>query len=93
MQKAASGFHEISTRVSTPLGDAVPFEYVKSATGNDVLSIAARGVSESHEAQCFADYENDLEICNFAGALYKDPRTFALCKQRAFSNNQTCRGY
>ena len=93
MQKAASVFNEIADKVSTPLGDAVPFEYAKSATGNDVLSIAARGVSESHEAQCFADYENDLEICNFAGALYKDPRTFALCKQRAFSNYQTCRGY
>ena len=78
---------------STPLGDAAPFEYMKGATGNDVLSIAARGVSEAREADYFGSYENDLELCNFAGALYKDPRTYALCKQRAFSNFQSCRGY
>ncbi|SAL55539.1 hypothetical protein AWB64_06138 [Caballeronia sordidicola] len=78
---------------STPLGDAAPFEYVKNATSNDVMSIAARGVSESHEAECFAEYETDLELCNFAGALYNDPRTYAMCKQRAFSNYQACRGY
>ena len=78
---------------TTPLGDAAPFEYVKSATGDDVLSLAARGVSEAHETECYAEYENELEMCNFAGALYKDPRTYALCKQRAFSNYQSCRGY
>ena len=78
---------------STPLADAAPFEYVKSATGDDVLSLAARGVSEAHETECYAEYENELEMCNFAGALYKDPRTYALCKQRTFSNYQSCRGY
>jgi hypothetical protein len=37
---------------ATPLGDAAPFEYGKRAAGDDVFSIAACGVSESHEAEC-----------------------------------------
>jgi hypothetical protein len=36
---------------STPLGDAAPFEYVKSATGDDVLSIAARGARRQRGAR------------------------------------------
>jgi hypothetical protein len=93
MQKAASGFDQIAGNVNTPLGDAVPFEYAKSATGNDVLSIAARGVSESHEAECHAMYEFELDQCEFTRAIYNDPRSYALCKQHAFTNYETCRGY
>jgi hypothetical protein len=93
MQKTASGFSELADKTITPLGDAVPFEYVKSATGDDALSIAARGVSEAQETDCHAMYEFELEQCQFAGAMYRDPRTLALCKQRAFSNFQSCRGY
>jgi hypothetical protein len=93
MQKAASGFSGIADKAATKLGDAAPFEYGKRAAGGDVFSIAARGVSEAQEADCHAMYEIDMEQCHLVGAMYKDPRTYALCKQRAFSNFQSCRGY
>ncbi|QIE28866.1 hypothetical protein SBC1_69680 (plasmid) [Caballeronia sp. SBC1] len=93
MQKAALGFGEVADDTATPLGKAAPFEYVKSATSDDVLSIAARGVGEAQEADCHATYEFEMELCNFASAMFKDPRTYALCSQKAFSNYQFCRGY
>ncbi|WP_213776542.1 hypothetical protein [Caballeronia sp. dw_276] len=82
VQKAASG-----------LGDAAPFEYVQSVAGGDVLSIAARGVSESHEAECFADYETDLDMCSAGRAMYQSPAYFLECKARAFAKYHQCRGY
>ncbi len=54
---AASGFSQIADKATTPLGDATPFEYGKRAAGDDVFSIAARGVSEAQEAGCLAEYE------------------------------------
>jgi hypothetical protein len=93
MQKAASGFSAIADKATTPLGDAVPFEYVKSATGDDVLSIAARGVSESHEAECFANYETDMDLCSAGRAMFQSPAYYTECKARAFANYQQCRGY
>ncbi len=79
---------------STPLGDAAPFEFVKSATGDDVLSMAARGFGESVEADCFYQYERDMDICNaLAGMMGSGMRGLALCKQNAFQDYQTCRGF
>jgi hypothetical protein len=79
--------------VRTPLGDAQPFELGESTVSDDVREMAARGVSEGHEAECLSEYEFELEQCNFIGAMYNDPRTYALCRQNAFSNYQSCRGY
>ncbi|MGX6999981.1 hypothetical protein [Caballeronia sp. KNU42] len=79
--------------VTTPLGDAAPFEYVKSVTGDDVMSIAARGVGEEQEADCFAKYELDMDLCSAGGAMFKSPAYFLECKSRAFANYQQCRGY
>lgn len=46
------------------------------------------------DAQCFADYEQDMEMCNVAKAMYGgDPRTYALCSSRASENYRTCLGY
>ncbi|MGC3025823.1 hypothetical protein ACPUER_11835 [Burkholderia sp. DN3021] len=56
----------------------------------DALQMAA--VDPFQEEQCFARYEIDMEMCAAAGAMYKDPRTYALCSQRAFDKYQTCRG-
>jgi hypothetical protein len=79
---------------STPLGDAAPFEYVKSATGDDVMSMAARGFGESVQADCFYQYERDMNICNaLAGMMGSGMRGLALCKQNAFQDYQTCRGF
>ncbi|MEX3930590.1 hypothetical protein AB4Y32_02025 [Paraburkholderia phymatum] len=78
---------------STLLSDAQPFEYSPDAVCNEAESVAARGVSEMHEAECYAEYEMDIEQCQVASAMYKDSRTYALCTQRAFEKYQQCRGY
>jgi hypothetical protein len=78
---------------STPLGNAQPFEFTPGVMSDDVTELAARGMSEAEEAECDALYERDMEECNFARAIYQDPRTYALCTQRAFSHYQSCRGY
>ncbi len=78
---------------STPLSDAQPFEYTASRLSNDVTELAARGLTEAEEAECDAIYDAEMMACSAAGAMYLDARTYALCKQRAFQNYQTCRGY
>lgn len=78
---------------STPLGNALPFEYGGGIGGDTVMSIAARGVSEAQENDCYEKYNFEMEQCKFARAIWKDPRTTALCKQLAFSNYQSCRGF
>jgi hypothetical protein len=93
MQKAASGLSKIADKPTTPLGDAVPFEYGKRAAGDDVFSIAARGVSEAQEAGCFAEYERTIDFCNALGPAIGSARGTALCKQNAFDRYQQCRGY
>ncbi|AXK61676.1 hypothetical protein [Burkholderia sp. IDO3] len=72
-----------------PLGDAAPF-FLDDSALNDALSMAAVGPFQ--EEQCFERYEIDMEMCAAIGSMYRDPRTYALCKQRAFEKFQTCRG-
>ncbi|KQR76582.1 hypothetical protein ASG35_16230 [Burkholderia sp. Leaf177] len=91
--KTASGFNETADKANTPLGDALPFEYVKSATGNDVMSIAVRGVSEAHEAECHADYERDMDECTAYRSAMGGQRFMDTCSQRAFMIYQQCRGF
>lgn len=75
----------------TPLGGAAPFEYFSSAPSNGVMSMAVRS---EREAQCFTDYERNMDACDMIKAVFGgDPRTYALCSSRAFSNYQTCLGY
>ncbi|WP_155675319.1 hypothetical protein [Burkholderia territorii] len=64
--------------MSMPLGDAHPFEYGEDLPGGDVQELAARGVREADEAECFGRYELDMEQCQFARAIYNDPRTIWL---------------
>lgn len=78
---------------STPLGDSQSFEYMPDVLSDDVTELAARGLTEVQEAECDAIYDAEMTACSMAGAMYRDPRTFALCKQRAFQNYQACRGY
>lgn len=62
--------------------------------GDDVLIMAARGVSEDDEARCFAEYELEMDMCSLkTGMLGGDPRVYLQCSQQAFSNYQHCRGY
>ncbi|MFM0327064.1 hypothetical protein [Caballeronia glebae] len=78
---------------STPLGGESPFEYSEDSSLDDVFDMAARGVSDGDEADCFSAYEFDLDQCNVVAAMTRDPRSFAVCKETAFSNYQRCRGY
>jgi hypothetical protein len=78
---------------STPLGGAQPFEYTPDKLSGDVTELAARGMSEAAEADCFGEYEFDLEQCNFLRAMTQDPRAYAVCKETAFANYQRCRGF
>lgn len=65
-----------------------------TAGGGDVLIMAARGVSEEDEAECFAVYEREMTECEIKTAMLGgDPRAFLQCSQEAFSNYQHCRGY
>ncbi|MCA8016145.1 hypothetical protein [Burkholderia vietnamiensis] len=78
---------------STPLGDAAPFELGSNAPSGDVLDLAARGLSEADEGECFAQYERDLEECNFYAGMTGQSYTFVACKAQAFARYNQCRGY
>jgi hypothetical protein len=78
---------------TAPLGDAAPFEYVKNVTGDDVMSMAARGVNEAQEADCFAEYERALDMCGAVAYPMGLIRGMALCRENAFDRYQQCRGY
>ena len=93
MQKAASGFSESADKAATKLGEAAPFEYGKSAAGDDVMSIAARGVSEAIETRCMAEYERALDMCRAVAYPMGLDRGMALCRENAFDRYQQCRGY
>ncbi|MDR5754235.1 MULTISPECIES: hypothetical protein [unclassified Caballeronia] len=75
------------------LSDAQPFEYQPDSSSGDITELAARGVSEGEEGECFAAYERDLDMCNALAIPMGGARALALCKQQAFSNYQQCRGY
>ncbi|SAL16761.1 hypothetical protein AWB71_00664 [Caballeronia peredens] len=75
------------------LNDAQPFDYQSNSLGDVVTRLAARGVSEAKEAECFADYEIDMEMCSAASAMYQSPAYYLECKARAFQRYQQCRGY
>lgn len=60
--------------------------------GNGDGGIVKCGGREAHEAECFAQYQVDMTMCNgLARAL--GVRGTALCKQNAFRNYNQCRGY
>ncbi|MBB5511286.1 hypothetical protein [Paraburkholderia atlantica] len=82
-----------SPRAPRNLGNAKPFEYTKHALSDDVQKISARGVSEFHEAECFAEYERNLDECNLYKGMTNAAYTFIACKQNAFTIYNQCRGY
>lgn len=78
---------------STLFGDAQPFEYFDDSGGGSVMDLAARGVSETDEAECFSQYERDMDLCRALGGPMGGSRGQALCEKNAFDNYQQCRGY
>ena len=82
-----------SRATSSRIGDAHLFEYQPNSLGDNATELAARGVGEAEEAECYAQYDFEMEECQVARATFQDSRTYLLCKQRAFENFQRCRGY
>jgi hypothetical protein len=78
---------------STLLSDAQPFDYTPDPGGGDVEDLAARGVSEADEDDCYAQYERELEECKLYSAMTSDSYTYIACKAQAFANYNQCRGY
>jgi hypothetical protein len=91
----AENMVDSSDDTSTPLSDAQPFDLGDSLDSDNVLTMAARGVSEEQEAECFAAYEREMEQCSVRRALLggKNYRDFMQCTHDAFTNYQACRGH
>lgn len=77
----------------TPLDDASSFEYSEELTLGDGIDIAARGVSEPDEGDCFALYERNLDECRLYAAMTGEGYTYVVCKAKAFLDYNRCRGY
>jgi hypothetical protein len=106
VQRATAHVYAPNPEASTPAPSAIsgsagsglkqspPLAFASNAANSgDVMELAARGVSEDDEAECHAQYELDMETCNAARAMYKNPAYFLACSQRAFERYQQCRGY
>ncbi|MFT4063442.1 hypothetical protein [Paraburkholderia sp.] len=87
------GIDADTNNMPTLFGNAQPFEYSANPASNNAFDLAARGVSEANEAECFTQYERDLDLCNALASAMGGFRGLALCKQQAFVNYQQCRGY
>jgi YD repeat-containing protein len=61
--------------------------------GNEGGGMVKCSAREDHEDQCFSDYQVDLDMCNAVAFARGGERLAALCKQKAFQNYQSCRGY
>ncbi|SMG26071.1 hypothetical protein [Paraburkholderia susongensis] len=86
-------FYGNSPRVPRNLGNAQPFEYRPDAISDDMQDIAARGVDEAQEAECFAEYEARLDQCKLYRATTGNPYTLVACQQNAFRLYNQCRGF
>jgi hypothetical protein len=80
--------HDVSTD-----SDAQPFEYSENSPADGVQDLAARGVSEADEADCFAQYQRDMAECHAYRMAMGGARFMDACSQRAFMKYQQCRGY
>ena len=78
---------------TTPLGDAEPFSLGTDSSSDDMMTVAARGVSEQDEGECYEEYERDMDLCNALGGPMGGARGLALCQQNAFLKYQQCRGF
>ncbi|VXC76188.1 conserved hypothetical protein [Burkholderia sp. 8Y] len=78
---------------STSLYDAQPFKYGDDSSSDDVIIVAARGVSEADEGERYAQYERDMDECSAYRSAMGGQRFMDACSQRAFSDYQQCRGY
>ncbi|MDR5737929.1 hypothetical protein [Caballeronia sp. LZ016] len=75
------------------LADGQAFEYRADIAGGDTFELAARSISDADEADCFAAYRFEMKQCDFVRAMTQDVRAYGVCKETAFHNYQTCRGF
>jgi hypothetical protein len=88
MQKTASIFNEIADKVSTPLRDAVPFEYIESAASGASDTLAGVFMTPAEEAECMFQYEADMTECSAWYAA--KPASWGMCKERAADRLGRC---
>jgi hypothetical protein len=88
MQKAASGFSEVADKVSTPLGDAAPFEYGKGVASDISETVAGVFMTPAEESECMFQYEADMTECSAWYAA--KPSSWGMCKQRAADRLGRC---
>ena len=88
MQKAASGFSELADSASTPLGDAAPFEYIKSAASEVSDTVAGVFLTPAEEAECMFQYNADMTECSAWYAA--KPSSWGMCTQRAADRLGRC---
>ncbi|WP_423913376.1 hypothetical protein [Caballeronia sp.] len=87
-QKIASGFNELADNMTTPLGDAAPFEYIKSAASEFSDTVAGVFLTPSEEAECMFQYNADMIEC--AAWYAAKPSSWGMCKQRAADRLGRC---
>jgi len=85
--------HDNGLHVAQNLGRAKPFEYRPDVLTGEPGDLAARGVSDEEETECFAWYERDMDECTAYRMAMGGQRFMDECSQRAFENYQLCRGY
>ena len=78
---------------ASAFGGASPFSYMPVESVGAADDLAARGVTESDEAECYSQYELDMDECRAYKAAMGGQRFMDLCSQRAFERYQQCRGY
>ena len=87
-QEAASGFNEIANKASTPLSDAAPFKYVKSAASNASDILAGVFLTPAEEAECMTQYHLDMEECSVYYSMQKS--SWGMCTDRASQRLARC---
>ena len=73
---------------STPLGDAAPFEYAKSATSEVSDTLARVFLTPAEESECMFQYNADMTECSAWYAA--KPTSWGMCKQRAADRLGRC---
>lgn len=73
--------------------DAQPFKRAQASLSDGSFQLAAGRVSEAREAECFVQYEIDMDTCDAIARPMGGLRGLAVCQQNAFSTYQQCRGF
>ncbi|TKC83477.1 PAAR domain-containing protein [Trinickia terrae] len=92
---ASAAYSATSSSASTSLANAAPFSLDRAAAESapNANTLAASGISEEDEAECFNQYEADMAQCKALRSAMGGSRWMDMCSQKAFTRYQQCRGY